>query len=75
MRGFEISQVLLCFYYAGVFLSPFLQQSVKAALACFFDDSFANLKLIMRDAGKLTTDIYEEAALPQPPPDWPAISL
>ena len=48
---------------------------MKAALACFVDDSFANLKLIMRDAGKLTSDIYDAAALPQLPPAWPAISL
>jgi hypothetical protein len=59
----------------GIFLATFLRQTVKATLASVFDNSFAILKLIMRDAGKLTTDIYDAAALPQLPPAWPAISL
>ena len=48
---------------------------MKATLASVFDSSFAILKLIMRDAGKLTSDIYDAAALPQLPLAWPAISL
>jgi hypothetical protein len=53
--GFMISQVLLCGSYAGIIFPQFLHQTVSAHWASFLFNSTVVLKIIMRDAGNLTT--------------------
>ena len=55
LRGFMISQTLLCGSYAGLFFPQFLRQTVSALWAFILFNSIALLKTIMRDAGESTS--------------------